>query len=206
MRAGHCRRVLVRSEFLVQGQISIPSQVEAWRMIDCGYAHTCGIDVNGSAYCWGWDGITTGRLIPFGQTKVGPKDPPAKLLNEVKVPSDITEWRSIAAGRWRGKMLGFEREQTGATTAGGYSRRRMTALQQISLPAYLESAASQLTNLNLSTHFAIQEPSRCAVEILLDDMKQELQVGGDYGFVLSFVRTYCEQEYHVSACSSLPMA
>uniref|UniRef100_A0A7S4H8L8 Uncharacterized protein n=1 Tax=Guillardia theta TaxID=55529 RepID=A0A7S4H8L8_GUITH len=120
----------------VEGQISIPPQVAAWEMIDCGYAHTCGIDVNGSAYCWGWDGITPGRLIPFGQTKV---------------PSDISSWRSIAAGFVH---------SCGVASNGEGRCWGSNGNDQISMPSYLESAASQEANVNMSMHFAIQEPSR----------------------------------------------
>eukprot|EP00961_Rhodomonas_salina_P044831 601946-Rhodomonas_salina.1 len=88
-----------------EGQSNLPSTISNWSMIDCGethtsvfspsvllkelsfaatgYAHCCGVSVNGTGKCWGWNGVTAGRLVPYGQGTV---------------PSSVSAWKSISAG------------------------------------------------------------------------------------------------------------
>lgn len=53
-----------------EGQSTVPEDPAEWKQVDAGYAHSCGIAVNGSAFCWGWNGVTSGTIIPFGQATV----------------------------------------------------------------------------------------------------------------------------------------
>lgn len=105
-------------------------------MIDCGYAHCCGVSVNGTGKCWGWNGVTAGRLVPYGQGTV---------------PSSVSAWKSISAGFVH--SCGVDVDGKGYCWGNNEN-------EQLEVPQELEDAESQLTIFTPFNHTPSVVPAR----------------------------------------------
>lgn len=66
------------------------NRIDSWSKVCTGITHSCGIDSNGIAYCWGNDG--SGRL---GNGSIGGS---STVPSRVVTPSGVTSWSEVSCG------------------------------------------------------------------------------------------------------------
>lgn len=105
-----------------------PTQVGTdsnWRSVRSGESHTCGLRIDGTLWCWGWNG--------FGQVGVGSHD--TVIYEPSQVGSD-TDWSSVALGyghtcatRTDGTLWCWGRNSYGELGIGEGARRKLSPVQ-----------------------------------------------------------------------------